>query len=225
VFGTDGVVFIDDHDYSVPHSVHANLFVDPATADRTITLHSTAEVTNDYHTLKHVGTANNVILAVGAGDYLDGVENGTLTIPPGGSVRIRAYTAAGGDLYWTTADHNFESFSETHTWAISGDVADGTEVAPGFYAVVGANESLTCVRVLGNIKSGTSIVCQLQDDGVNITGATVTADSDGADSGEITPVAVADGSYVTLDTSSGSGTPNGLTCTAVFRRTVVTRAA
>lgn len=211
--------------FSMPSSFNGTWIADGLSADVTVTLSSNAPVNNDEIYIKNADATYNVLVETdqAATDQLDRVVDGTITIPPGGMVKIVGNTLSGSDILFETMETNYLVITETVTWSISGAVANGTPVSPGFIASVAANETLSIVKVHGHLIGGTSIVCQIQDDDTNVTGATCTAAQTAASSGDI-DVAVADASRIELDTSAATGSPTGLTCTLVMRRTVITKA-
>ena len=101
-FGFDGRLFIDDHNYSVVHSTHSVLYVNPSTTTRTITMHGTDEVDNDVHKVKNIHGTNSVTIAVASGHYMNGTLNGTYSLTAGNAVEVRGRQSSGGVIYWET---------------------------------------------------------------------------------------------------------------------------
>jgi hypothetical protein len=218
VLGNDGQVFVTAS-VTLTSNYNANYWVDSTSGAVNLTLHSNWPINNDTSNIKHYAGSNTVTLLTNAAeaDKLNGVTDGSMIIPLGGSLAVRGAGDDGsGNILFETLMENWVTAYETHTWAIVGAVADATPVAPGFTVYVGANETVTVHKVYGRTSVGT-VTVQVQDDGTNVTGATCSASSGGASSSDLA-VAVASGSYMELDTSSGASSPADLSCTLVLKR-------
>lgn len=111
-------------------------------------------------------------------------------------------------------------FHETRTWALNGEIKvdiDGREYIPGFYvSSVSGTQTITLVDSINHIITGTSVVCKLKRNGVDIPGW-INIGVDAIPGHFIgPPVQFSDGDYVSLVVTDAVGVPMNLTLSLVF---------
>ena len=98
------------------------------------------------------------------------------------------------------------------SWAIKGTII--AETQPSYFVPIATGQISQLLGVRAKIASGTSVVCQLQQNGTNI-GTAVTVTPTKATT-LFTPIALVDGDEIALVTSSPTGNPTNLSITAIM---------
>lgn len=107
--GPDGHKTVSSSVSFSSHWILGETFVDTSGGDVTITMHSNDPVNNEWGYIKNYTGSNDVTIAVASGDYLDNVVDNTVVVPPGHTIKIKAYKLDGSDkLYFETAKFNYE---------------------------------------------------------------------------------------------------------------------
>ncbi len=225
--GNDGRVEFSG-DISIPSSFKANWFASGLSADATVTLHSNEPISNDEFVIKNSDSTYNVIVQTepAASDQLDGVVDGSVTIPPGGMIKIVGRKLSGSDILYETMEKNFYRWYENMRMGIGGEVING-QVMPRWLFKKHANTTSKIIGISRRIESGTSFTFDVQHEGVDITGlAGITCTTTEQYTAATTPVTVADAEDAQIvDISSATGTPAVASFDLVVEHTVITKGA
>lgn len=111
--------------------------------------------------------------------------------------------------------------SETHTWAISGEVkvpSGDTDYIVPFFVMKGANETVTLTRARHRINSGTSATVKLTNNGSDITGWTGISVTTTSTTTSGTATTLSDTVAIALVVTGVSGTPTNLSFTIELTR-------
>ena len=151
---------------TISSNTYGTWLADTDGAAFTWTMHSQEGTTGSgtWHFKNIGGSGNDLTLAVGSGDTLDGVTDGTLTLKDNECASLIAEGVSGSVINWRIVGKSKRLvYRETKTWTIGGAYTAGTDVAK-IRIKLAANQTARLVAVDRINSSGTGTVTVNKND-------------------------------------------------------------